>query len=64
MCLVKIPRDRSKPVTGFAGRAGRPVGEQPGDPSSELAGLRARLERLQAALETIRREIDRGEAGR
>jgi hypothetical protein len=64
MCLVRIPRDQTNPVTGFAGREGRPMREDPGDPESELADLRARLRQLQASLEGVRRRIELGEAER
>jgi len=57
MCILKLPAEPDKPVTGLAGRAGRPIGRPP-QPEAELAQLRSQERQVQAVLGAIRGRLE------
>jgi hypothetical protein len=56
-CMLKIPDTANEPITGFAGLSGHPVACLQHRSETELACLRANVDRLQVILNGLQRDI-------
>jgi hypothetical protein len=56
-CLLKLPGSPDEPLSGFAGRSGRPVRLWTDGMEADLASLSLPAQRLEAELRAMRRRI-------
>lgn len=63
LCVLKLSAEPDEPIIGLAGRAGRPVRRSP-DCEAELTHLRDHARHLEGVLAGIRGRIERLQATR
>ena len=58
VCMLKIPRVSSEPVTGYAGRSGSPVHISREGARREILSLRERIGQIEAKIEEIEKALE------
>lgn len=56
-CLLKIPRNRDEPLTGFAGLSGHPVYAQFHRTETGLESMSARMRTIEAAIHSVQNRL-------